>query len=49
MSIAVWIDLLLALAQLLSAASSFYRELPLAAVQENCLTHSESGVHCPNQ
>ena len=48
MSIAVWIDLLLALAQLLSAASSFYRELPVAAVQKTCLTRFESGVHCPN-
>lgn len=47
MSIAVWIELLLAIAQLLSAASSICRELPVAAVEKNSLTHFCTGVHCP--
>ena len=47
MSIAVWIELLLAIAQLLSAASSICRELPVAAVEKKCLTHYVTGVHCP--
>ena len=49
MSIAIWIDLLLALAQLLSAASSLYPELSVAKPKTTCLTRFESGVHCPNK
>jgi hypothetical protein len=48
MSIAILIELLFALAQLLSAASSICDVVPIPVPQKNCLTDFWTGVHCPH-